>query len=108
MATAYTLDFEKPLLELERQIEELRRVGSERQIDVEAEAVALQKRLETLRAEIYTRTYTLSLHDALPISPLNIKRNRTGVTGAEGHGRSQLVRARGFRLPPPEAQPHGA
>ena len=53
MATAYTLDFEKPLLELERQIEELRRVGSERQIDVETEAEALQKRLETLRAEIY-------------------------------------------------------
>ena len=29
MASAYTLDFEKPLLELERQIDDLKRVGTE-------------------------------------------------------------------------------
>ena len=38
MASAYTLEFEKPLLELERQIEDLKRVGTERQIDIDATA----------------------------------------------------------------------
>ena len=37
MASAYTLEFEKPLLELEREIEDLKRVGTERQIDIEGE-----------------------------------------------------------------------
>jgi acetyl-CoA carboxylase carboxyl transferase subunit alpha len=53
MANAYTLDFEKPLLELERQIDELKRVGEEREIDVAAELKLLQGKLETLREEIY-------------------------------------------------------
>ena len=53
MANAYTLDFEKPLLELERQIDELKRVGEEREIDVAEELAMLQGKLETLRAEIY-------------------------------------------------------
>ena len=35
--SAYTLDFEKPLQELERQIEELERLGEDRQIDVSTE-----------------------------------------------------------------------
>ncbi len=53
----YTLDFEKPLLELDRQIEELKRVGEERSIDVDRELALLQGKLETLRTEIY-RTLT--------------------------------------------------
>ena len=53
MANAYTLDFEKPLLELERQIDELKRVGEEREIDVAAELKLLQGKLESLREEIY-------------------------------------------------------
>ncbi len=51
--SAYTLEFEKPLLELERQIDELKRLGEERQIDVEGELQGLQAKLESLRAEIY-------------------------------------------------------
>src|SRR5262249_5129275 len=35
MPSAYTLEFEKPLLELERQIEDLKRIGTERQIDID-------------------------------------------------------------------------
>ena len=35
--SAYTLEFEKPLLELERQIDELKRLVEERQIDVDGE-----------------------------------------------------------------------
>src|SRR3954469_14204945 len=53
MASAYTLEFEKPLLELERQIEDLKRIGTERQIDIEGELAGLQGKLESLRAEIY-------------------------------------------------------
>jgi acetyl-CoA carboxylase carboxyl transferase subunit alpha len=51
--SAYTLEFEKPLLELERQIDELKRLGEERQIDVDGELQGLQAKLESLRAEIY-------------------------------------------------------
>ncbi len=43
MASNYTLDFEKPLQELDRQIEDLTRMGREREIDVEEE---YQKYLE--------------------------------------------------------------
>ena len=53
MANAYTLDFEKPLLELERQIEELKRVGEEREIDVAEELGLLQGKLDALREDIY-------------------------------------------------------
>src|SRR3982751_228289 len=53
MASAYTLDFEKPLLELERQIDDLKRVGSERQIDINGELEGLNGKLESLRADIY-------------------------------------------------------
>ena len=53
MASVYTLDFEKPLQELEQQIEDLQRLGRERQIDVAGELDGLQGKLESLRAEIY-------------------------------------------------------
>ncbi|HTS88354.1 MAG TPA: acetyl-CoA carboxylase carboxyltransferase subunit alpha [Gemmatimonadales bacterium] len=55
MPSNYALEFEKPLLELERQIEDLQRLGAERQIDVAEEARLLQARLNSLRQEIYTR-----------------------------------------------------
>jgi acetyl-CoA carboxylase carboxyl transferase subunit alpha len=53
MPPTYTLEFEKPLLELEKQIEELKRLGEERQLDVAGELQGLQSKLEGLRAEIY-------------------------------------------------------
>jgi acetyl-CoA carboxylase carboxyl transferase subunit alpha len=53
VAIAYALDFEKPLGELERQVEELRRIGSERGIDVEQEIATLEDKLATMRTEIY-------------------------------------------------------
>src|SRR5215510_2868073 len=49
----YTLDFEKPLLELERQIDELKRVGEERDIDVTAELKTLQEKLDGHRTDLY-------------------------------------------------------
>src|SRR3989449_2904854 len=51
MAT-YTLDFEKPLLELEKQIEELKRVAGEN-ADLAKNLRPLEEQLATLRVEIY-------------------------------------------------------
>jgi acetyl-CoA carboxylase carboxyl transferase subunit alpha len=56
MAT-HTLDFERPLLELERQIEELKRTAGESAMDVSTEIAALENKLAALRVEIY-RTLT--------------------------------------------------
>jgi acetyl-CoA carboxylase carboxyl transferase subunit alpha len=53
MAMTFALEFEKPLQELERQIEELQRLGTTRDIDVTDELTALQAKLETKRGEIY-------------------------------------------------------
>ncbi len=53
MASNYALEFEKPLLELERQIEDLQRLGEEKGLDVGEEARLLQVRLNTVRMEIY-------------------------------------------------------
>ena len=53
MATAYTLEFEKPLLELERQIDELKRTGAERGLDIAIELEGLEGKLASLREDIY-------------------------------------------------------
>jgi acetyl-CoA carboxylase carboxyl transferase subunit alpha len=52
MATA-TLDFEKPILELEKQIDELKKLAGERQLDVNQEIAPLERRIAELREEIY-------------------------------------------------------
>ncbi|MEK6689258.1 MAG: acetyl-CoA carboxylase carboxyltransferase subunit alpha [Gemmatimonadota bacterium] len=53
MATQYVLDVEKPLQDLERQIEELNRLYQERGVDVGEESQLLQQKLEGLRQTIY-------------------------------------------------------
>jgi len=50
---AFTLDFEKPLIELEKQIDHLRRLAEDRKIDVAGEIAPLERKLEELRREIY-------------------------------------------------------
>src|SRR5438876_11475524 len=52
MAT-HTLDFERPLLELERQIDEMKRVTGDTAVDVSKELAALERKLAELRQEIY-------------------------------------------------------
>ncbi len=50
---AITLDFEKPLLELERQIGHLKRLAEDRDLDVDAEIAPLVNKLDELRREVY-------------------------------------------------------
>ncbi|NUO38431.1 MAG: acetyl-CoA carboxylase carboxyltransferase subunit alpha [Gemmatimonadaceae bacterium] len=52
MATA-TLEFEKPLFELEKQIDELKKLASEQELDVGKEIAPLEAKLVELREEIY-------------------------------------------------------
>ncbi|MDP3773166.1 MAG: acetyl-CoA carboxylase carboxyltransferase subunit alpha [Gemmatimonadales bacterium] len=53
MAAAFALEFEKPIAELERQIEELRRLATQRNLDVGREIAPLERKLADLRQEIY-------------------------------------------------------
>ncbi len=53
MAGATTLEFEKPIAELERQIEELKKTAGTRQLSVETEIAPLERKLDALREEIY-------------------------------------------------------
>lgn len=50
---ALTLDFEKPLIELERQIAHLKRRARERGLEVDSEIGPIERKLEDLRQEIY-------------------------------------------------------
>src|SRR5213076_346266 len=52
MATA-TLDFERPIVELEKQIDELKRLAGDQQLNVAEEIAPLEKKLTELREEIY-------------------------------------------------------
>ena len=53
MATAATMEFEKPIAELERQIDELKKMAEERSLDVASEIAPLERKLGELRGEIY-------------------------------------------------------
>lgn len=53
MATAYTLDFEKPLQELERQIEDLTEAGAARGLEAETELARLREKLAAHREQVY-------------------------------------------------------
>ena len=50
---SYALDFEKPIAELERQIDELKRLATDRELDVQREIAPLAEKLALLRSEIY-------------------------------------------------------
>ena len=53
MANHYVLDVEKPLVDLERQIDELKKLHEEQGVDVADEVTQLQAKLDGMRAEIY-------------------------------------------------------
>jgi acetyl-CoA carboxylase carboxyl transferase subunit alpha len=49
VGASVTLEFEKPIAELERQIDELKRLAGSQQLDVEKEIAPLEKKLAVLR-----------------------------------------------------------
>ena len=50
---AFQLDFEKPIIDLEEQIERLKSMAANRQLDVESEITPLKAKLAELQREIY-------------------------------------------------------
>ena len=74
------MEFEKPIADLERQIEELRKMAGDRQLEVHDELAPLEKKLGELRAEIYRNLTPLqrvqvarqaTLHVGLPAARLH-------------------------------------
>ena len=53
MAAATTMEFEKPIAELEKQIDELRKLAGDRQLSVNDTIAPLEQKLAELRTEIY-------------------------------------------------------
>ncbi len=51
----YTLDFERPILELEAKIQELRQVSESGPVDFSAEIARLQKKVARLQEEVFAR-----------------------------------------------------
>ncbi len=66
MGTA-ALDFEKPLVELERQIEEMRRSTDAQSINITAELAPLEHKLSEMRREIY--------RNLTPVQKVQVARN---------------------------------
>ncbi len=88
---AFVLDFEKPLVELQRQIGHLQRLAKERDLEVDSEIGPLEKKLDDLRREIYEeltpmqrvqvarhprRPYVLDYVDALFTDFIELKGDR--------------------------------
>jgi acetyl-CoA carboxylase carboxyl transferase subunit alpha len=53
MAAATTMEFEKPIAELEKQIDELKKLAGDRQLSVTETIAPLEQKLAELRTEIY-------------------------------------------------------
>ena len=53
MAAAPVLEFERPIAELEEQIEELKKLAGEQSLDVSAEIAPLEAKLSELRVQVY-------------------------------------------------------
>jgi acetyl-CoA carboxylase carboxyl transferase subunit alpha len=73
MASDFTLEFERPLIELEKRISELRNFVGESQFDVSEEIQALEARAERLRQEIFrnltpSQRYQLARHPGRPFA----------------------------------------
>ncbi len=69
--TSYALEFERPLLELEKKIEELKKLSSNRRADFSSEIAKLEKKARKLQAEIFSdlsrwQIVQLSRHNTRP------------------------------------------
>ena len=68
----YTLEFEKPLRELEKQLITLQSVSEESKVDVSSEIIAIEKKIDALKTEIYSnltawQRVQLSRHPKRPL-----------------------------------------
>ena len=54
MAAGGNLDFEKPILELEKKIEEMKEFAAGKPVEFESEIASLEKKLERLQSEIFS------------------------------------------------------
>ncbi|MGB0459853.1 MAG: acetyl-CoA carboxylase carboxyltransferase subunit alpha [Opitutales bacterium] len=88
----YTLEFEKPLRELENQLITLQSVSEESKVDVSNEISAIEKKIEALKTEIYSnltawQRVQLSRHPKRPYSLDYIERVFTGFEALHGDRR---------------------
>ena len=67
MASTPTLEFERPLYELEKQIDELKKIAGDQHLEVEEEIAPLEKKLTALRQEVY--------RNLSPLQRLQVARN---------------------------------
>jgi acetyl-CoA carboxylase carboxyl transferase subunit alpha len=65
MASTPTLDFERPIYELEKQIDELKKMAGDQQLHVDEEIAPLEKKLTALRQEVYRN---LTPHQRLSVA----------------------------------------
>ncbi len=88
MATP-TLEFERPIADLERQIDELRRLAGDRELNVTAELEPLERKLNELRVEIYRGLTPLQRVQVarIPMRPFTLDYIRLAFTDfTELHG----------------------
>jgi len=90
--TTYTLEFEKPLRDLEKQLITLQEVSEESKVDVGKEIEAIEKKIEKLKSEIYSnltawQRVQLSRHPKRPYSLDYIDRIFTGFEELHGDRR---------------------
>lgn len=88
----YTLEFEKPLRELEKQLTTLQKVSQESKVDVSSEILAIEKKIEAMKVEIYSnitawQRVQLSRHPKRPYSYDYIERIFTGFEELHGDRR---------------------
>jgi len=88
----YTLEFEKPLRELEKQLDTLTRVSEESKVDVSAEIAAIEQKIEKLKTDIYSnltpwQRVQLSRHPKRPYSLDYIASVFTGFEELKGDRR---------------------
>jgi len=90
--STYTLEFEKPLRELEKQLTTLEQVSEESKVDVGSEIEAIEKKIERLKSDIYSnltawQRVQLSRHPKRPYSLDYIERIFTDFEELHGDRR---------------------
>jgi acetyl-CoA carboxylase carboxyl transferase subunit alpha len=90
--TAFKLDFEKPILDLQRQIAGLKQMADERNLDVDGEIAPLEAKLADLRREIY--------RNLTPMQRVQVARHpdRPYTLDYIEHAFSDFVELRGDRM----------